>query len=206
MSATPSPNRQYLRYVMLHKFYVFRWMWLLGRPGHVSWLRWLWRSIMHDASKFGRAEWSPYVASFYGPHAQDRTTEIKDAFDRAWLHHIHANPHHWQHWILREDTGSTKVLLMPSDIAVEMLADWLSAGSKVLRRPSYGLCVAETIQWYVKARTFMQLRGPTKDYVERTLHDLAADSGLLDAAKDIRAAQLATQSIRIPGRPSVHNG
>jgi hypothetical protein len=62
------PHARYLRYVLLHKFYVFR-------AGHVirqtlgvpeSALRWYWRLLVHDLSKFGRAEWEPYVAMFYG--------------------------------------------------------------------------------------------------------------------------------------------
>lgn len=29
--------------------------------------------------------------------------EVVENFNRAWLLHIHRNPHHWQHWVLIND-------------------------------------------------------------------------------------------------------
>ncbi|MFR1480703.1 MAG: DUF5662 family protein [Hydrogeniiclostridium mannosilyticum] len=34
---------------------------------------------------------------------------VVQAFQRAWLLHIHRNPHHWQHWVLiNDDPGKAK--------------------------------------------------------------------------------------------------
>lgn len=196
------PHARYLKYVLLHKLYVFRAGCVIG--GYSP--RWLWRLLVHDRSKFSRAEWGPYVCQFYGepvevqaereimaheakfPHERLTATgahevirlrtaslsaQRKRAFDAAWLHHIHANPHHWQHWVLLEDSGVTKVLVPPGDVVCEMVADWLGAGQKVLRRPTLRECVGETIVWYVTNAGKMQLRAPVRTHVETMLMRLA---------------------------------
>jgi hypothetical protein len=55
----------------------------------------------HDQTKdgFGSEEYKAYDQWFYGV----RTPAAKYNFNRAWLHHIHMNPHHWQYWILIGD-------------------------------------------------------------------------------------------------------
>lgn len=101
----------YLKYVARHKWYVL----LAGRKTGAP----LWRLLIHDASKFLPCEWFPYVRKFYGsppslnpaywsPQAREDDAALWKAavqieFDRAWLHHQHANPHHWQHWCLMND-------------------------------------------------------------------------------------------------------
>ena len=83
----------YLKYVLRHKWFVFRECQRLGIT---------WRGIVHDLSKFSRAEWEPYVCTFYNPDGSKRDvrdatghynpTTLGKAFDRAWLHHIQHNP------------------------------------------------------------------------------------------------------------------
>ena len=78
---------------------------------------------MHDASKFSVDEYDGYDCYFYG--VKDERPETQEKFDRAWLHHIHNNPHHWQHWVLVEDdSGSPKTIKIPEIYLVEMVADW----------------------------------------------------------------------------------
>ena len=74
----------------------------------------------HDESKSSAEEYGPYVDYFYGA----RDSETDKRFNRAWLHHIHRNPHHWQHWVLLQDDGSEECLDMPYWYIVEMVADW----------------------------------------------------------------------------------
>ena len=76
----------------------------------------------HDESKSSAEEYGPYVDYFYGV----RDSETDKRFNRAWLHHIQENPHHWQHWVLLQDDGSEECLDMPYWYAVEMVADWWS--------------------------------------------------------------------------------
>jgi hypothetical protein len=155
------PHLRYLRYVLLHKLYVARAMVAIRPPAGVTWTLWLWRALVHDLSKFRPSEWRPYVEKFYGdPQAWlardvaarlaspnvvvrltakseagarmgERRAAIGRAFDRAWLAHQHRNPHHWQHWLLREDDGDLKVLPMPEKFVREMVADWMGAGRAI---------------------------------------------------------------------------
>lgn len=216
------PHLRYLRYVLLHKWYVFRAglaIAALREKSPLGWVAWVWRLLIHDASKFRPSEWRPYVAHFYGPSPEHQATLdhlatgvdigvrraqlMRDgmaAFNYAWLAHIHRNPHHWQHWLLREDSGKQLVLLMPADLADEMTADWIGAGQKILQGPTLTHCVVETITWYVKNKDIMQLREPVRLRVEENLWHLAADRGIMDAALEINQAQLSRVRVEIPGR------
>lgn len=109
------------------------------------------------------------------------------AFNAAWLHHIHFNPHHWQHHILHEDSGRTLVLIPKAVLADEMVADWLAAGPKALRLHSMKQAVIETIQWYAKHHTNMLMRTPVRQRVEAILLGFAAQYGLDQHANEVRA-------------------
>lgn len=158
-------HARYLSYVIRHKWFVF----LAGLRTRAP----LWRLLIHDWSKLTPAEWRPYVEKFYGVfkigptystegrHAAYAEWEHRrdSAFDRAWLHHQHANPHHWQHWCLREDRGVLKVLEMPEHFAREMVADWMGAGRAITGR-------WECAEWYAKNREIIQLHPETRTLVE----------------------------------------
>lgn len=153
---------QYLRYLVRHKWFVF----VAGlRVGGIP----IWRLVIHDWSKFMPCEWCPYAAFFYGnlpdwdrakieqptyPYAKTKQG-ARDSFDRAWLHHQHLNPHHWQHWTLREDSGVVKVLEMPERLWREMVADWIGAGRAITGK-------WEAAQWYAKNRDIIQLAPQTR--------------------------------------------
>jgi len=146
---------RYLSYVVRHKWFVF----LAGLKTSAP----LWRLVIHDWSKFTPAEWRPYVLSFYGPWKYgDRPPVVVAAFDRAWLHHQHRNPHHWQHWILREDSGATKLLPMPEHFAREMVADWMGAGRAITGK--WG-----ALEWYTKNRAKILLAPETRCSVDALL-------------------------------------
>ncbi len=151
---------QYLRYVIRHKWFVMQAM--------LKWRKWrllmLWRGIIHDWQKFTPAEWGAYVQSFYGPYKyEDRPPELVEEFDRAWLHHQHHGPHHWQHWVLREDDGQTKALRMPGAYVQEMLADWSGAGKAIHGNP-------DPFEWYMRNREKIILHPATRHDVEMLLH------------------------------------
>lgn len=150
------PHLKYASYVVRHKWFVFR----AGLKTHAP----LWRLLIHDWSKLTPAEWGPYVRSFYGP--QPRTYEVKQAFDVAWLHHQHRNPHHWQHWLLREDSGKLKTLEIPDKFVREMVADWMGAGRAITGRWEVG-------EWYYKNRDTIQLHPTTRAHVELTIAEVS---------------------------------
>lgn len=161
----------YFKYLMRHKYFVF----VAGRKTGVS----LWRLIIHDWSKFLPCEWLPYVRNFYGDYnwytLVDSTlkyqpgftgrgmAQVRAEFDRAWLHHQHANPHHWQHWNLREDSGALKLLEMPSHFAREMVADWMGAGRAITGK-------WEAAAWYESNRSKIKLEKGTRSFVEALLY------------------------------------
>lgn len=60
---------QYLRYVLVHKWCTLIECYKLGI---------LWRGIIHDLSKFSRAEWGPYVEWFYGERISVLNTEMSE--------------------------------------------------------------------------------------------------------------------------------
>jgi hypothetical protein len=80
----------------------------------------------HDDSKWSEIEFAGYALHFQGGGAPDE-------FSRAWLHHIHYNPHHWQHWMFPDNytpKGSkveNGIVEMPQNYALEMIADWMGA-------------------------------------------------------------------------------
>jgi hypothetical protein len=149
-------NRKYASYLARHKWFVFR----AGLRTRVP----LWRLVIHDWSKMSRAEWGPYVRSFYGPR---RTAEVKSDFDRAWLHHQHKNPHHWQSWILREDNGNVKTLEIPEHFVREMVADWMGAGRAITGKWEVG-------EWYAKNREKIQLHPSSRALVERLINEVTS--------------------------------
>lgn len=199
-----TPDLKYLRYVLAHKFYVFRAGLAIRKVCQVPeplW-RWVWRLLVHDLSKFSPAEWTPYVDQFYGdePEAMSAKLERQRRFNAAWLHHIHANPHHWQHHILHEDSGKVIVLIPHAALVHEMVADWLAAGPKALRAHTMGEAVAETIAWYARVYKAQQMREIVRQTAESLLLQLAEHYGVAAMAQDIRSAQATRASITIPGR------
>ena len=77
----------------------------------------------HDSSKTEQDEYGAYDAYFYGGN---RSYSVVQNFNRAWLLHIHRNPHHWQYWILINDNPEEGEVLieMPYNYILEMICDW----------------------------------------------------------------------------------
>lgn len=142
----------YLGYVLRHKWFVFLACLNLRVPLH--------QAIIHDWQKFTPSEWGPYVHTFYAP---DGTTWYKPgrSFNYAWLHHQHYGPHHWQYWVLREDSGAIIALEMPDRFAREMVADWIGAG-RALGKP-------DTVAWYLANYEKYVLHPDTRRRVEELL-------------------------------------
>lgn len=123
-----------LKYIVRHKWFVSRECCRLGIP---------WLGVIHDWSKLLPDEWWAYARFFYasgmprlavalrqcpgytGPTAES----VKAAFDLAWLKHQKRNKHHWQYWVLINDTEDTQYLPMPERYIREMVADWRGASA-----------------------------------------------------------------------------
>ena len=115
----------------------------------------------HDASKRSLEEYEAYDEYFYGGN---RSSRVVNNFKRAWLHHIHNNPHHWQYWVLQHDDGPEELLEMPVRYVVEMIADWWSFSFKSGN-------LSEIFDWYEKHKE-MKLHPKTRLLVEQTLEEI----------------------------------
>jgi hypothetical protein len=112
----------------------------------------------HDNSKWDDEEYFAYCEYFYG----EQTPEVKELFDYAWLRHQHNNPHHWQHWVLREDSGNLKALEMPYMDVIEMVCDhWAFSWVKG--------DLHEIFEWYDLNKEKMVLHTNTKKLYESIL-------------------------------------
>lgn len=98
-------------------------------------------------------------------------------FNKAWLAHIHRNPHHWQHWVLINDDPKLGeiVLDMPYEYIIEMICDWWafswSSGN-----------LYEIFNWYNEHEEYMKLSEKTRktvedilDKIKKKLDDMNAD-------------------------------
>ena len=133
---------KYLKYVLRHKYYVMIECFRIGL---------YWRGTMHDLSKFYPSEFIPYAQFFYGNypslsdiHGDARNSytgkfkeTVKTQFDFAWLKHQKRNPHHWQWWLLQNDTDGFVALDMSDDYINEMICDWIGAGMAITGKREY---------------------------------------------------------------------
>lgn len=116
----------------------------------------------HDQSKNDKEEYDAYDAYFYGGN---RSFNVVQNFNRAWLRHIHMNPHHWQHWVLINDEPKEGeiILEMPYDYIIEMICDWWtfswSSGN-----------LFEIFDWYDGHSAYMKLAPNTRKTVEDILN------------------------------------
>jgi len=166
---------KYLKYVVRHKFYVAV---LLVKEGLY------WQAITHDLSKFRWFPFKTYANYFYGPKfsvsdgnyikevegnsetgfSKPVTTLDKD-FDYAWLLHQKVNLHHWQFWLLMEDSGKVKLIEMPEKYWKEMLCDWYGA-SIATGKSNFSNYKQATKRWYIAHREVIQLHENTRMSVE----------------------------------------
>lgn len=176
-----SRHLRYLWVVLRHKWYVLRFGW-----GTVP----LWRLLVHDVSKFSRAEWGPYSDRFASGRAGKENKALDpQAFKDAWRHHYLNNPHHWEFWtgentkrsanahVLWEAYKSAEeidgiyrhyydaalnVWAMPETFVHEMVADW-KAASRVYS--GEGDC----LEWYHKTKERQVMHPSTRQRVEQLL-------------------------------------
>lgn len=92
---------------------------LLKRANNAEWLT----GFAHDQSKSETDEYAAYDEYFYGGN---RSFAVVQAFNKAWLFHIHRNPHHWQYWVLIHDDPNEQeeCIEMPYNYLIEMICDW----------------------------------------------------------------------------------
>ena len=120
--------------------------------------------IDHDRSKYEAEEYDAYDKYFYGG---SRSYAVVKNFNLAWLHHIHANPHHWQHWVLINDDSDIGIqaLDIPNSFIIEMICDWWSFSW------SNGN-LFEIFEWYDSHKNYMMLSEKTREFIESYLEKI----------------------------------
>lgn len=120
----------------------------------------------HDKSKNETDEYEAYDTYFYG---NNRSYEVVQNYRKAWLLHIHRNPHHWQHWVLiNDDPDEGEIVLeMPYDYIIEMICDWWSFS---WQKES----LSEIFNWYDEHSKYMKLAPRTRSTVENILGRIKA--------------------------------
>ena len=117
--------------------------------------------INHDLSKSDKEEYDAYDKYFYGGN---RSYEVVQNFNTAWLRHIHKNKHHWQHWILINDEPNEDMIIldMPYEYIIEMICDWWTFSWR-------NGDLTEIFDWYDKHKDYMKLSDKTRKTVEDIL-------------------------------------
>lgn len=113
----------------------------------------------HDSSKYDMEEFIPYALYFYG---EEKTDNIKQHFNVAWLAHIHKNPHHWQHWVLINDDEGEECLEIPFEYIIEMICDWWSFSWKKGN-------LYEIFDWYDSHKDNMRINEQSRKRIEDIL-------------------------------------
>lgn len=116
---------------------------------------------MHDYSKTDVSEYYAYDEYFYG---NNRSYQVVQDFNEAWLHHIHRNPHHWQYWVLIKDEADEGLVTiqMPYNYVIEMICDWWAFSWNKGN-------LTEIFDWYDNHKDYMKLHHDTRKTVESIL-------------------------------------
>lgn len=185
---------RYFKYVVRHKFWVGYWGVRLGVP-----IRAL---LVHDASKFGAAEWDAYATWFYdGPDARTTWQMVADAkragrpggvvlatmeayndakleFAAAWQHHWQNNRHHWEHhaytWSVSPPYDIYGIPVPPPMLNNDRLEMLADWLATGMGLKGHGVKEAplETQRYFADNRHRIRLAPETRFWVEQTLADM----------------------------------
>lgn len=129
-------------------------------------------TMFHDLTKDDSYEYFAYDAYFYGGN---RSYQVTQDFNKAWLFHIHRNPHHWQHWVLINDDQNEGIVMldMPYNYIIEMICDWwaFSWAKGNLK---------EIFSWYDERKNYIQLSPATRKQLEYLLTKIKAKLDALE--------------------------
>lgn len=113
----------------------------------------------HDHSKNNPDEYEAYDAYFYGGN---KSYAVVQNFKRAFLTHIHRNPHHWQYWVLiQDDPDEDQIILdIPHNYIIEMICDWWSFSWAKGD-------LTEIFKWYDEHEDYMRITETTRYTIEQ---------------------------------------
>lgn len=117
----------------------------------------------HDDTKTIPDEYAAYDEYLFGKHNKYTVQNYR----LAKLGHIHRNPHHWQHWLLFDDSVGLICTEMPYEYIVEMVCNWWSYSWK-------NDDLFSIFDYYEKHKTKIKLHKVSRDNLEWILDQLKA--------------------------------
>lgn len=132
----------------------------------------------HDISKALNDEYDAYDNYFYG---KNRSYDVVNDFNYAWLRHVHRNKHHWQYWVLiNDDPEEGEIVLdMPYEYILEMICDWWSFSWKSEN-------LREIFKWWDEHKDYIKLSEKTRRTVVDILKSIEEQ---LDALETLENAE-----------------
>ena len=153
----------HLKTVTKHKYWVWYYMNKCG-------LKWGWRGLWHDMSKFSPTEFWESVKYYSGTRSPIDACKEDKGVSMAWMHHKGRNPHHYEYWMDNFDKGG-EPKEMPWRYKVEMICDYLAAGRAYMGKNfSYK---AEYEWWLKKLELPRRQHENDKKFVTQVLGQLA---------------------------------
>lgn len=163
--------------VIKHKFWVWYYMNKCG-------LKWGWRGLWHDMSKFSPTEFWESVKYYSGTRSPIDACKEENGISMAWMHHKGRNPHHYEYWMDNFDKGG-EPKEMPWRYKVEMICDYLAAARAYMGKNfSYK---AEYEWWKKKLELPRSQHENDKKFVSRILRNLAEfeETGSFERANEV---------------------
>lgn len=155
----------HLKTVIVHKYWVFYYGCKLGIPV---------RAFFHDFSKFNPIEFFESVKYYQGGVSSPINAAKADkGYSLAWQHHKGHNPHHYEHWTDKYDTGIVPIK-MPYKYLVEMIADYLGA-ARAYHNKNFTL-LDELNWWKTKLKGNVCINAHTRNFVTYAFCEFA-DAG-----------------------------
>ena len=153
----------HLKTVTKHKYWVWYYMNKCG-------LKWGWRGLWHDMSKFSPIEFWESVKYYSGTRSPIDACKEENGISMAWMHHKGRNPHHYEYFQDNFDNGG-EAIEMPWRYKVEMICDYLGAARAYMGKNfSYA---AELEWWNNKMKQPRRQHFNDMAFVGRTLERLA---------------------------------
>ena len=118
----------------------------------------------HDQSKIEPDEYYFYDDYFYGGN---RSHEVVENFHRAFLNHLHRNPHHWQYWVLTSDNAGEpeRYVEIPLRYIFEMICDWWSFSWRAGN-------LTTIFKWWDEHKDHIRMHKKSRRTVEKILSEM----------------------------------
>lgn len=146
---------KHLKTVLIHKWYVFIYMWHCG---------YIFRGIMHDMSKFSWTEFSESVKYYNGKKSPIDECKQQNGYSLAWLHHRGRNKHHYEYWVDYLDDGG-KPIEMPRKYVIELICDWIAAGRTYAHNAGKKFTYADELEYVKWKLGIANMHENTKSYI-----------------------------------------